>query len=666
MWKPGWKGAGHPSQIGSSNGRSFSPVPVGRRRPQPTPRSSSLTMSSNTSTTSLPGTRATKRSTAAPPPVGLREPLEVLGEILGIQTMLPDSNENESHLSGTELQIEDDIDFGELSLEEYANLEEPEKFEAKPHSYNSQSVDEYEKEKDKFHDLHRSVKACDEVLKTVESYLSSFQTDLGLVSAEIETLQTRSQALNRRLENRKAVEKILGPIVEDIALAPHVVRKIAEGEINDSWIKALQEAEQKIKSVEARDPENIKAIQDVKPELDRITNKVIERVREYFVTRIKALRVPNANAQHIQQTGFLRMKELFLFMAHHSSQLTDEIAQAYINTMRWYYLSHFQRYHRSLEKLKVHIMEKYDTVGHEDLTKRSTLIPSLKSTPIIAHDPFGLGRRIETLRNREHPPLKAASIEDDKAIHYLEVPFRHFNYALMENASAEYTFITEFFSYKSYEQASIMFHQIFGPTFALGQSFTKSLVEQNMDALGIMLAVRLNNQFAFELQRRRVPVLDGYINATNMLLWPRFQIVLDAHSESLKKYNPSSALGGSRGALTSGDSKHNTAPHLLTQRFGQFLHGILALSSEAGDDEPTANRVMWITDVCENISLGRLRGDYEAFLTRLSKVLADDRKKKRFLYNNYSLVLTIISDTDGKLAAEQREHFEALKRAFRE
>ena len=70
--------------------------------------------------------------------------------------------------------------------------------------------------------------------------------------------------------------------MEDIALAPHVVRKIAEGEINDSWIKALQEAEQKIKSVEARDPENIKGIQDVKPELDRITNKV----PEYWTTGI--------------------------------------------------------------------------------------------------------------------------------------------------------------------------------------------------------------------------------------------------------------------------------------------------------------------------------------------------------------------------------------------
>lgn len=209
---------------------------------------------------------------------------------------------------------------------------------------------------------------------------------------------------------------------------------------------------------------------------------------------------------------------------------------------------------------------------------------------MIAHDPFGLGRRIETLRNREHPPLKAALIDDDKSVHYLEVPFRHFNYALMENASAEYTFITDFFSYKSYDQASNMFQQIFGPTFTLGQTFTKTLIEQNMDALGILLAVRLNNQFAFELQRRRVPALDGYINATNMLLWPRFQIVMDAHCESLRKYNPNGVLGGSRVSPASGDPKNNTAPHLLTQRFGQFLHGILALSSEAGDDEPTANR----------------------------------------------------------------------------
>ena len=64
------------------------------------------------------------------------------------------------------------------------------------------------------------------------------------------------------------------------------------------------------------------------------------------------------------------MKELFDFMANHNVLLADEIGQAYINTMRWYYHSHFQRYHKALEKLKLHMIEKYDALGHEDLSKR--------------------------------------------------------------------------------------------------------------------------------------------------------------------------------------------------------------------------------------------------------------------------------------------------------
>ena len=95
-----------------------------------------------------------------------------------------------------------------------------------------------------------------------------------------------------------------------------------------------------------------------------------------------------------------------------------------------------------------------------------------------------------------------------------------------------------------------------------------------------------------------------------------------------------------------------TAPHPLTQRFANFLHGILALSSEAGDDEPVSNSLM------------RLRSDFEAFLIKLSKGIAEARKRERFLYNNYSLVCTIIADTDGKLAEELQEHFAQLRDAL--
>lgn len=92
----------------------------------------------------------------------------------------------------------------------------------------------------------------------------------------------------------------------------------------------------------------------------------------------------------------------------------------------------------------------------------------------------------------------------------------------------------------------------------------------------------------------------------------------------------------------------------MTQRFGQFLHGILALSTEAGDDEPVSTSLM------------RLRSEVEAFLTKTGKGIAEARKRERFWYNNYSLVSTIIGDLEGKLAVEQREHFEGLREAFGE
>jgi vacuolar protein sorting-associated protein 52 len=185
---------------------------------------------------------------------------------------------------------------------------------------------------------------------------------------------------------------------------------------------------------------------------------------------------------------------------------------------------------------------------------------------------------------------------------------------------------------------------------------TKQLIENNTDCLGVLLCVRINQHFAFELQRRKVPVADSYINGTNMLLWPRFQIIMDQNCESLKRVN-STVNRGAAAAFSlvgSDSSKTSVAPHPVTQKFGQFLHGMLTLSSDAGDDEPVSN------------SLGRLRSEYEALMNRLAKGAGDASKKNRFLYYNYSLVLTIISDTQGKLAEEQKARFEELMKQGKE
>jgi vacuolar protein sorting-associated protein 52 len=115
------------------------------------------------------------------------------------------------------------------------------------------------------------------VLNSVEINLTSFQNDLAAVSAEIETLQARSTALSVRLENRKVVESGLGPFVEEISVSPAVVKKIVEGAIDETWVRALAEVEKRSKAMDLKSKEqkNIKGINDLKPLLENLINKVL-------------------------------------------------------------------------------------------------------------------------------------------------------------------------------------------------------------------------------------------------------------------------------------------------------------------------------------------------------------------------------------------------------
>ena len=660
--------SGQSTPSADSPSRPYSPAPRKSfqlspnsipRRPGLPSRTTSLSVASlGGSTDSLPGAARIpgpsnlRRDLAGSPAVDVQNPVDVLDRILGpLQVKGQDARGggggDNANVPGTP---EQDIDFGDLSLEQFANAP------AQPISNKALKVttdavvEDFEKEKDKFEDLHTSIVACDEVLSSVETYLTSFQADLAAVAAEIETLQNRSSTLNTKLENRKVVERVLGPEVEAFGIPPAAVRKITEGTVDDSWVRALEELEKRSKSIDMKlkEGKDMKAAQDVRPLIDDVSNKAVERIRDYVVSQVRALRSPSINAQIIQQNSFLRYRGVFGFLAQRQPQLAEEITQAYVNTMRWYYLNHFTRYKAALDNLNIHHIDHTEAIAADPMRKTSK-----PGAP--PHDAFSIGRRMEILRTTNDTALSSCLAEEDKGTHYLEVPFRAFNLALVDNASAEYSFLTEFFTKQSFHATNRRFNEIFQPTFDLGLALTRQLVEQSADALGVLTCVRLNQHFAFELQRRKIPAGEGYINGTNMLLWPRFQRIIDVHCESVRKLTASLSgkPAGSALSLTSSSSAaQTTAPHPLTQRFANFLHGILALSSEAGDDEPISS------------SLGRLRKEYEAFLVKQSKSVPEARKRDRFMYNNYSLICTIVADTEGKMADEFKGYFTDLRDAL--
>lgn len=582
------------------------------------------------------------------PSPNIPDSLNILRSILGISTLEGGSwgAKDKEHLTRKPQHFRADINFGDLSLEDYAKVEdEQEQPGSIPVAPHLSSVDEREK----YRGLHDAIEGCDEVLNSVESNLTNFQNELGSVSAEIESLQSRSAQLNAKLDNRRKVEKLLGPAVEQISISPTTVRTISEGPVDETWIQALNEIGTQSAAIEKNGSEAIRATEDVKPLLENLRVKAVERVRDFIVTQIKALRSANTNAQLIQQQTLIKYKDLYTFLARNNPTLADEIGQAYINTMKWYYTSNFARYQQALEKLQLHVIDQMELLGSDSTSARRNVLASTRSSP-PQHDAFTLGRRSDIVKAKSKDAISAYIAEEDKTHHYLETPFYNFNLALIDNACSEYSVVTQLFSTKSFHEVSRKVIEIFEPSFSIGYTWTKQLIEGNTECLGVLLCVRINQHFAFELQRRKVPVADSYINRTNMLLWPRFQIIMDLHCESLKRVTAPTNRGAVAAfSLVGNDSsKTSVAPHPVTQKFGQFLHAILALSSDAGDDEPVSS------------SLGRLRGEYEALMLRLAKGAGDAPKRSRFLYYNYSLVSTIISDTQGKLAEEQSAHFEEL------
>lgn len=613
---------------------------------------SSLDLSANTSSASLVQPPKVPNGSSLRfeqrPPADVEDPLKLLRRVLGQPEHGSDGN-NVKKRSPRPV----DIDFGGLSLEEFLQQAPPQ--HCRPG--NNLSEVSARESRQKYQDFHNSIAECDQVLNSVEGYLTNFKAELGQVSAEIENLQARSVQLNAKLENRRKVEKLLGPAVEEVSISPYTVRSIAEGSIDDNFIKALNEIEARSALIEAKEQqaENVKALQDLKPLLEDLNAKGIERIRDYIVAQIKALRSPNINAQVIQQQTFLKYKDLYSFLARAHPVLAEEIGQAYVNTMKWYYNSHFSRYEHALSTLQLHVFDQYDLLGSEPAPVRRNVLGGSKPS-VPQHDAFSLGRREDVLKSKNDSALPSYLAEDSKAPHYMETAFRNFNRALVDNVCAEYSVCTELFSASSYHQVARRVTDMFEPTFTMGHSLTKRLVENSNDCQGILLCVRLNQHFAFELQRRKVPVADSYINYTNILLWPRFQMIMDSHCESLKKVPVGSARGAAAafslvGGGSNDPSKTSVAPHAITQRFGQFLHGILTLSADAGDDEPISK------------SLGRLRSEFETLLGKLAKGAGGDAaKRNKFLYNNYSLVLTIVSDTKGKLADDLKDHFGDLVR----
>mmetsp|Transcript_14715 Transcript_14715/g.41855 ORF Transcript_14715/g.41855 Transcript_14715/m.41855 type:complete len:710 (-) Transcript_14715:231-2360(-) len=477
--------------------------------------------------------------------------------------------------------------------------------------------------------LHSEITGCDEILSRMEKLLSGFQADLGNISTEIKALQDQSSSLSVQLNNRKEVCEKLSAYIDSVAVSSQLIRCICDAEVNEAYIAYIIALNRKMMFVRhhKKTNPNTASIRDVEPQLRKLRDKAVLKIRKFLLLKISSLQRPQTNTSILQQNVLLKYKLLHSFLRKHNKDIANEVRRRYIDTITDIYLSNSEDYIDALMRLHKPIGYSSDLLGAPEdtgkgwfsfrfdaertciftLNKRNLVIQDILSPPLIAHE--------EQSRNRTYP---------------YECLFRSMNCFLIDVVTAEYHFCNEFFG-KDTDTFSPICKRVIEPYVTNIQRYLGNCY----DCVGILLVIRLARGIQQALLSRRVTVLQNYFQTIAGFLWPRFSELFSLHIDSVVNAGPP----------TIGESVH-TRPHFVVRRYGELIAAIRVIGVTYSDGRLEK-------------SLGSLRAAMDGFVEKLKRHVPDPKLRVVLLINNYDLVLSLL-ESHG-VESEERKYFHKLR-----
>jgi hypothetical protein len=196
----------------------------------------------------------------------------------------------------------------------------------------------------------------------------------------------------------------------------------------------------------------------------------------------------------------------------------------------------------------------------------------------------------------------------------------------------QFFFLCRYLFCSSFFGEDAIFNEIFAGPFAVIEEHMTAVMPNCYDAIGLLLMIHLTYQHQLIMSKRRVPCLDSYFDKLNLVLWPRFKMVIDMHLSSLRTANARTLW------------EDDVRPHYVTRRYAEFAASLLHLNVNYGDGQLDLN-------------LERLRVAVDDLLVKLSRMFRQQKQQTIFLINNYDLVLSVLKEagTDGGKTQQQFE-----------
>ncbi|KAH9918218.1 vacuolar sorting protein [Epithele typhae] len=460
-----------------------------------------------------------------------------------------------------------------------------------------------------FVELHEQVQTSVNLLDSLEGFLSTFQKDLSAVSGQISNLQDRSKDIDNRLKSRRKIEKPLSNLIADLSIPPALATLILDTRVDDTWIPAIVEFQRRLDMLKFR--VRVKAARDMSEVAEGLRIVAATKLRTFFLSMLEPIRSSmTTNLQVLQMSVWMKYRPLFVFL-----QDTRP------TTVRTFYETGFRRYLRGLGWVKARVVEKAEPI---------TSGIDVPQTP--GHDPGRLA-----YAKVDGPSVTMAYVAEDKNCVCLltaRVVLRSALLVLMDNATAEYTFITTFFASEPHEPlptksgpgTPAMSPPVLSPTrgefeelrsdqarrlaastclHASGAQHIRSPTKEEQTALNalwkqaldpsldppppaipLLTTIRLTEDMATEVQRRGCGPLETFIFALRIKMWPAFQKLMAEHIDALRKLGESAATGGyfRRGTTTT-----NEAVAVVCRRYVVLFNAFIALTDQSEETMIFAN-----------------------------------------------------------------------------
>ncbi|XP_052789808.1 vacuolar protein sorting-associated protein 52 homolog [Mya arenaria] len=496
------------------------------------------------------------------------------------------------------------------------------------------SIQDYIKEGENIASLHKQIAACDTILERMEEMLNGFQSDLSSISTEIQSLQEQSVAMNVKLKNRQSIRGELSQFVDEMVIPESMIKHILDTAVTErEFLEQLHELNHKINFVKEQSFRDAKSSLDVRDILEKLKIKAITKIREFLLQKINSFKKPMTNYQ-IPQNTMLKFRFFNEFLLGNERHVAKEVRDEYVDTMSKIYFSYFKGYLSRLMKLQFEEgASKEDLMAVDETTKKGFFSSktSLKNRSTV----FTIGKRGDILTTELEAPIivpHAAQKSDNR--YTFESLFRSLHFALMDNSSREYLFLTDFFM-ASETTAIDLFNVVLGKTLSIYLKGMEEHINDCYDSIAMFLCIHIVHRYRTVMADRGVPSLERYFESLLHTLWVRFEFILVLNIQSVRDCDPEK--------LGTIDAR----PNYITRRYAEYSAAILGINQSYPDE-----RVYRILD--------QLQTEVENFILKLAAEFPHRKEQLIFLINNYDMMLGVISERTSEDSKESESFKELL------